>query len=114
MQTFIPDPPPNLELPRQRHFKVDVVKFGDGYEQRGSPGLNAVEDSWSLLWEYITVPERNQIETFLDSHAGHKAFLWTPPTREEAHAFVCATYATTQITASLFSIQAEFRRVYEQ
>ncbi len=56
-------------------FKVNVVKFGDGYEQRQPQGLTPILEDWNV--EVVGTKEHiDTIKAFLDKHAGYKAFLW--------------------------------------
>lgn len=55
-----------------------IAQFGDGYVQRAGDGLNTKSAEWPL--EFVGPVEFiEEISDFLDSHAGSKAFHWTPP-----------------------------------
>ena len=56
-----------------------TVRFGDGYEQRLTFGLNQNPKVWSLTFE-VSETDADTIETFLDARASDNAsFDWQPP-----------------------------------
>jgi phage-related protein len=59
-------------------YRTRSSKFGDGYEQVVGDGINNRTDTWSLSFT-VKEAEALQIKAFLDRHAGHKSFFWTPP-----------------------------------
>lgn len=55
---------------------VQIVKFGDGYEQRSVEGISPALKEWSVT-KTAQKEEADAIERFLLSHVV-KPFLWTP------------------------------------
>ncbi|RYD28929.1 MAG: phage tail protein [Lysobacteraceae bacterium] len=92
---------------------VNVVKFGDGYENRIPIGVNFKGFTWNLQFENRDAAEATAILQFLDLAGGVDAFDWTPPGLTKSYRFVCRQWSHTIQRANLYSIQASFERVYE-
>lgn len=59
-------------------FNVLSAKFGDGYEQDTSVGINNRKQQWSVSkTEKKALIE--EIKAFLDAHKGAESFLWQSP-----------------------------------
>lgn len=59
-------------------FKVLTSKFGDGYEQNSSVGIN----NKSGVWQYTKTGNKAlilEIKAFFDDHKGADSFLWDSP-----------------------------------
>ena len=94
--------------------KLQVVSFGDGYEQRVSFGINQNPKEWSLTWNNITEANSDTIETFLDARAADGAsFDWTPPAEATPYKWVCAEWDKTITYTGRATITATFRQVFE-
>ena len=90
------------------------VKFGDGYEQRLTFGLNQNPKNWSLSFTNITETDSDTIETFLDARADDNAsFDWQPPGSSVAYKWVCESWSKSIPYANRATIQATFRQVFE-
>jgi phage-related protein len=59
--------------------RVLIAKFGDGYEQRASDGINTTQEEWSLTWKNRTAAEANKWLAFMELHKGVTVFEWYPP-----------------------------------
>nr|AQS60717.1 minor tail protein [Edwardsiella ictaluri] len=57
---------------------MHVVKFGEGYEQRRSSGLNSDLKIYEVTIK-VSRDDAYALEAFLSRHGGVSAFLWTPP-----------------------------------
>lgn len=70
-----------LNYPAQLSRKPAVItyKFGDGYEQRVSPGLNVNLQSWSLKASSLDLEEATDIDLFLSEKNGITSFTWYNP-----------------------------------
>ena len=90
---------------------VKVAKFGDGYEQRTSIGLNTDPMKWSLKFTRSR-EEGMAIRAFLRLHGAIKAFLWTNPL-EEVGTYVCREWKTSQLKGGVMEVSAEFEQVFE-
>lgn len=58
--------------------KVDEVSFGDGYEAAIPRGINFRRRIWPLVFQGPSA-RADEIESFLDDHAGGGSFLWVVP-----------------------------------
>lgn len=75
METFTFAPNWGMELSKKP--KVNVLIFGDGYEQRLKKGLNHNLRRYALTFSGDIERIKN-IDLFLERHEGYRAFLWTP------------------------------------
>nr|WP_303201946.1 phage tail protein [Hafnia paralvei] len=73
--------------------QVSVAKFGDGYEQRRSSGLNSNLEKYSVTIR-VKRDEARFLRDFLNRHAGVKCFLWTPPYSYQPIRVVCRKWST--------------------
>lgn len=69
---------PQIEPAGDIQFRTREARFGDGYRQATGDGLNTKEQAWPLVFRG-SLATLMPIREFLDAHAGHTAFLWTPP-----------------------------------
>ena len=88
------------------------VKFGDGYEQRLSYGLNTQPKKWSLQVLNRTDTERNNILTFLRARGAAESFDWTDPNNYVGK-WICPQWNTSQISCNFNNITATFEEVFE-
>lgn len=94
--------------------KLRTAKFGDGYEQRVSFGLNQNPKEWDLTWQNISEADADTIETFLNARAVDGAsFDWTPPDEATAYKWVCEQWSKTIPYTGRATISATFRQVFE-
>ncbi|ADM43327.1 MULTISPECIES: phage tail protein [Edwardsiella] len=73
--------------------RVHVVKFGEGYEQRRSSGLNGDLKSYEVTIK-VSRDDAHALEAFLSRHGGVSAFLWTPPYVHRQIRVVCRKWAS--------------------
>lgn len=90
--------------------RVKVVKFGDGYEQRGPDGINVDLRTFSLTFRY-SLDEINLIEMFLRDHRGYKAFIYRPTMRPVPIRVVCEKWHSKRVSVRKSELTAEFREV---
>lgn len=94
--------------------KMRTIRFGDGYEQRLTFGLNQNPKRWDLTWNNITETEADTIEAFLDARAVDAAsFDWTPPDESTAYKWVCESWSKSIDYPTRSTISATFREVFE-
>ena len=75
-----PDISPSYGVQKYSKPNVKVVKFGDGFEQRLTYGINQNPKQFMLTWNNITEENADIIESFLDSRAfDNQSFDFTPP-----------------------------------
>ena len=93
---------------------VKMVKFGDGYEQRLTYGLNQNPRQWVLTWTAKDSTDADAIEAFFDARAADNAsFDWTPPDESSATKWVCESWTRSFDYANINKIKANFRQVFE-
>ena len=91
-----------------------VVRFGDGYEQRLTFGLNQNPKVWSVSWNYLSETDADTVEAFLDARAADGAsFDWTPPDESTSYKWVCESWDKKIDYPTLATITATFRQVFE-
>jgi phage-related protein len=79
MATF-PDISPSYGLQKISKPDVRVIKFGDGFEQRLTFGIQQNPKTYNLTWNNLTEENVDIIESFLDSRAfDNESFDFTPP-----------------------------------
>jgi phage-related protein len=112
MATF-PSITPTYGLEKRSSPVVRTVRFGDGYEQRTSLGLNQNPKVYNLTFE-VSETDADTIETFLDARAADNAsFDFTPPGEASSSKFVCEQWSKSIPYLNRASIQATFREVFE-
>lgn len=85
-------------------------KFGDGYEQRISDGINAQLDKWQLNFDVRDPTETADIRDFFKTHKGVTPFDWTPPLGSSGK-YVCKVWSINFSTALSYEIAATFEQV---
>ena len=112
MATF-PSITPTYGLQKRSSPVVRTVRFGDGYEQRTSLGLNQNPKVYTLTFE-VSETDSDTIETFLDARAADNAsFDFTPPGEDSSSKFVCEQWSKSIPYLNRATIQATFREVFE-
>jgi phage-related protein len=112
MATF-PSITPTYGLEKRSSPVVRTVRFGDGYEQRTSLGLNQNPKVYNLTFN-VSETDSDTIETFLDARAADNAsFDFTPPGEGSSSKFVCEKWSKSIPYLNRASIQATFREVFE-
>ena len=120
---------PDRGMTRSAKQKTRVVKFGDGYEQRSTKGINNTEETYSVSFKNRTKQDIDNIAGFLNSLNGVTAFNFTVPdnaTTEETTGVldsstdnektikvVCDTFNQNYNNTGHYNLTATFRRVYE-
>ena len=112
MATF-PSITPTYNAQKTNKPNVRSVRFGDGYEQRLTFGLNQNPKVWSLAFE-VSETDADTIETFLDARASDNAsFDWQPPGSSTTYKWVCEQWSKSIPYLNRATIQATFREVFE-
>lgn len=108
-KTFIYYPDVGSKLKEKPN--VTSAKFGDGYEQRASNGINTTAGTWSLTF----TRQRSiglAILTFLRGCKGVESFNWTNPFNETG-VYVCRSWNPSPMKGGFIEITAEFEQVFE-
>jgi len=119
--TFTPARAPSVPAPLTMQPKTNVTRYGDGYSQGSSVGINNNLARVSLLWDSLTTEELYSIEGFLRARAGIEAFLYALPAEVDPEAFgsggsltrmwVCDTWTSAPVGPLVASLSAEFEEV---
>lgn len=112
MATF-PDYKPRYSATKRSEPKTRRVKFGDGYEQRVTFGLNQNPKEWSLTFD-VTDDDADIIEAFLDARAADStSFDWTPPDGTTSYKWICMSWTRELYEFQRSQISATFMQVFE-
>lgn len=106
--TFTPDWDASVEVAPV----VRIAKFGDGYEQRLSAGLNTLPKKWDIRFSLRTDAEASAIITFLENQAGVQAFDYVD-VNDDAGKYVCRSWTRTKNRFNLNTITCQFEQVFE-
>ncbi|HYG86991.1 MAG TPA: phage tail protein [Azospirillum sp.] len=86
---FAPPIAPLIGSTLKAQPKVLTASFGDNYSQRAADGLHAAQGlDVGLSWEGLPA-QIAEIEAFLESTGGYKAFLYQVPGRTTPQAWTC-------------------------
>jgi phage-related protein len=112
MATF-PSVTPTYGAQKSSAPNFRIARFGDGYEQRTTFGLNQNPKQWDLTWN-VSETDADTIETFLDARAADGAsFEWTPLGESTEYKWVCEQWSKSIPYLNRATIQATFRQVFE-
>ena len=94
---------PDRGLKSQQKPRVLTAKYGDGYEQRTSLGINTEEETWNLSWSNRTINESNKIIKFFEDQQGVTAFDWYPAGYEISSTATSTEYEKLHDTSVYFT-----------
>ena len=113
MATF-PSIEPSYGFTKSQTPLKQVVKLGDGYEQRLKVGLNQNPFQLSVAFNNITETDADTIETFLTARADDNAsFDFTAPGESASKKYICDSHRKVIRFPNRASITCEFREVFE-
>lgn len=111
---------PSTGFNEQVKVRVNTAKFGDGYSQRTSSGLNSKDREFSLSFNNQSLEKSAQIIAFLETagtgdpqYGGVEYFLWTPPDKQESIKVICSEWDEEYSSPFTRTIKAKFVRVYD-
>lgn len=102
---------PDTEGSEEHEPKVQVTKFGDGYEARAAQGMNSDPATWPLSFTRGGA-EALAIRAFLKARGAVEAFNWTNPFGETG-TYVCDKWTVKRKGGDVLEISATFRQVFE-
>ncbi|MTH47256.1 phage tail protein [Intestinirhabdus alba] len=100
----------------ERTPNVAVVKFGDGYEQRQTKGINPLMAKYSLTFRGVNDEKCSRpnaakaADEFLTARMAVESFYWTPSDTGVQALFICRSWSLTK-TGSLYELTATFEQV---
>tara|TARA_R110000824_G_scaffold401332_1_gene611714 strand:+ start:19 stop:621 length:603 start_codon:yes stop_codon:yes gene_type:complete len=108
---------PSYNVSTKHNPRVNVVKFGNGYEQRNPDGLFSSLIQMDLTFDKRSEKETSAILHFLKARKGVKSFVFQnlpdlyadPISTEGFHKrFVCATFNSTFVFFNNYTVTAAF------
>lgn len=104
---------PDFGASKNSKPNVKTIKFGDGYEQRLSLGVQQDPKVWSLKWTTLSDADANGIEKFFENRFGSQSFDWTPLGDTSSYKFICREWGRTFKYSNINEISAKFEQVFE-
>lgn len=92
--------------------RINVAKFGDGYAQRTTSGINTLDRTWSLQFQQNSLTDVANIEAFFKARKGVTPFSWLPPGESTEVKVVCTKWSKTYDSHISATINATFELVY--
>ena len=93
--------------------RVNEVKYGDGYAQRSTDGINAVSEVWTVIIRNCPNAEADAIVAFLKGKSGAASFTWRPPRASADLTVVCKAWDRPSQGPAVSDITATFEQVFE-
>ena len=90
--------------------RVLSAKFGDGYEQRVLDGINNIEETYDISFRNRAQAEINTIAAFLDDQPPAPFTFYIG---DDTVYVICDSYSISYGHDSVYSLSAQFRRVYQ-
>lgn len=95
----------------KQNFNILTSKFGDGYEQNISVGINNRKGEWAYK-RTSTKDEILQIKAFFDRYQGADSFLWNSPLDGEVRVKTDTSYSPSQVGGMIWTISTTFTQVF--
>jgi len=109
---FMPSIRPTYPISIPQNPNVRVIKMGDGYENRLSPGINSNLLKLELDFNGKTYQEILAITHFLDARKGKESFYYSPPPPFSTRKlWVCREWTPAINFFGNYSIKATFEEV---
>jgi phage-related protein len=89
------------------------IKFGEGYSQRVSEGINNIASSWELSFINVSLTTSANIESFLTARNGTEAFLFNPPGELITYLVICTEWSTEYTSHISRTIKCNFEQVFD-
>jgi phage-related protein len=107
-------PSPSQSSAKTTEFRVTRVKLGNGYEQRSIDGLNATRDSWTLVYENISLSNLQTMTTFFDGLGGATYFTWTAFGDASSSNWITNGNYTIQVTSgTTYTLSVPITQVFD-
>lgn len=103
---------PSYPARKTKQPKIRSAKFGDGYEQRQTAGINNSPNVYDLQFTRRTTTEADAIEAFLEARAGVNYFNWTPPNGTEGK-YICKSWSRDLDFGNQETIICAFEQVFD-
>ncbi len=104
---------PDYKAEKRQKPNVQGVRFGDGYEQRATFGINTNPQTWALRFSNREMAEADEIDEFLAENNGVDAFEWTPPDADDSINVICREWSRVKEHPGRDTITATFEEVFD-
>lgn len=112
MATF-PNFEPTYSLTKQSEPRIRTTRFGDGYQQRITFGLNQNPKEWRLTF-ILRNTDADTVEAFLDARAADTDnFTWTPPGSASPLRWICPSWNREYFSSTHSQLDMTFQQVFE-
>ena len=107
----IANPKYNYTITRQP--AVNVISFGDGFEQRLTEGLNQNPVTLNLTFDLTQTQSTNAVDFLNDRIEDGASFTFLVPNENVTKSFVCQSYPTSVPFLNRVVLSCTFREVFE-
>ena len=99
---------------RERKNRVLSAQFGDGYSQHAPDGTNASYDSWNVVYENLTLTNRNTLWTILNAVGSWDYLTWQPPNDSTSKKWKVTADGVSEIQkgGNIFTISFKLKQVF--
>lgn len=99
----------DMGIKSNSNMSTKSVRFGDGYKQLYSFGINNKSLNWSgsKTGDYLTIIK--PIEDFLENHKGVIPFYWLDPTGK-TKLYTCESWTASQNKGNIWNISLDFEQ----
>jgi len=92
--------------------RVKLVRFGDGYVQRGADGINLFPQVWNLSFNNRSDAEIDALVAALKSAAGG-SISWQPPGEAAPLNFMCLSWNRSILSFGISTVTCQLEQVFE-
>lgn len=88
------------------------TKYGDGYTQTAKWGINASRQRWTLVWEGLTLTERNAWYAHFDTVGLFDVSDWQSPGDATSLKWRFTTFPVENINGNLYNITIDIAQEF--
>lgn len=113
MDTLPANPSPDTGIDRSCKPNIKEAKYGDGYSQRISFGINQAALTVNLAYTNITEAEKQVLENFINQHAGGQAFKWAMPDEYLERKWYFSEWNVIYVKFGIYTVKATLQEVFD-
>lgn len=113
MDTLPANPSPDTGIDRSGKPNIKEAKYGDGYSQRISIGINQVPITVNLAYSNISATEKQTLENFINEHAAGQAILWAMPDEYLQRKWYISDWNITYVKYGIFNVKMTLQEVFD-